>query len=485
MIVRQRAVTALRRAVERPLLTATRGIRVNRTNRNGPRATRRPPTPVSATSKTRAIDAANTRPIDDSKAVVVIPQDAESVLGTSGSEAAQRLVSHGALVVCRQIEMLNVFVGFEQANKYVVYDSGGACVGYIAEDSGSMATGVVRQLAGTHRPFQCTVLDPAGNPVMKVRRPFALVNSRITISAIDHAGTEVVIGEVRQRWHALRRKYDLLLARPESRMAQFGVIDEPTLSWDFSALDEEGRLLGSINRNMRGLVRELFTDTGHYVVRMDAASAKTTNLSTSGALVAQPQTQEAAEARDAIANTGHRSLLTTAAASNAGGALANIEKRPMNLDERAVLLATAISVDFDYFSKMSHAGGGGLGMMPFFLPIPGFGGGGASTPEAVPGQEAGMESSGESTPGALTPQELQQEGIDPGGASDTPWWQDDGAAQQGEYAQSEHAQNDAQQGSWWDNAMQDDGDAYRDTDNDPWSNSGGGGDDGDWGGDSW
>lgn len=43
--------------------------------------------------------------------------------------------------------------------------------------------------------------------------------------------------------------------------------------------------------------------------------------------------------------------------------------RPLQLDERMIALAAAISIDFDYFSQHSH----GPGMMPGFLfpmPIP-------------------------------------------------------------------------------------------------------------------
>ena len=69
--------------------------------------------------------------------------------------------------------------------------------------------------------------------------------------------------------------------------------------------DAQGNLIGSINRNFRGFGREIFTDTGQYVIRMDAAEG----------LV-----------------------------------------RGMTLDERAVTLAAAVSIDFDYFSRHSAHG---------------------------------------------------------------------------------------------------------------------------------
>lgn len=65
--------------------------------------------------------------------------------------------------------------------------------------------------------------------------------------------------------------------------------------------------------------------------------------------------------------------------------------RPLSVDERTLILATAVSIDFDYFSQHSH--GGGLlpfGFMPFPgappVPYPSDGGEGAEAPEA--GQDA-------------------------------------------------------------------------------------------------
>ena len=42
--------------------------------------------------------------------------------------------------------------------------------------------------------------------------------------------------------------------------------------------------------------------------------------------------------------------------------------RQLQLSERMLALACAVSIDFDYFSRHSQTGAGGL--MPFFMPIP-------------------------------------------------------------------------------------------------------------------
>lgn len=204
-----------------------------------------------------------------------------------------------------------------------------------------------------------------------------------------------VIGEAQQQWAPLRRKYNLFAFRPfdmesgmetiesgqklsegnksagvteaatgdgtiERGMVQFANVDEPFLSWDFNLRDQESGLVGSVNRNFSGFAREIFTDTGVYALRMDSA--------------AQQSALETAEGNEVQRYER--------------------EAKGMTLDQRAVMLATAVSIDFDYFSR--HSGHASGGFMPFFWPMGGAGaeaGGagaaGAGAGAAGAGAEAG------------------------------------------------------------------------------------------------
>ena len=72
------------------------------------------------------------------------------------------VVNHPALIVTRPVEWGTVLLGFEQANKYVVYDQEGAVVALIAEEEGSIGRAIGRQLLKTRRPFTATVFSPDG-----------------------------------------------------------------------------------------------------------------------------------------------------------------------------------------------------------------------------------------------------------------------------------------------------------------------------------
>jgi hypothetical protein len=50
--------------------------------------------------------------------------------------------------------MLNVFMGFEQANRYAIMNPRGEHVGYLAEEDQGFVGTLTRQMLRTHRPFK-------------------------------------------------------------------------------------------------------------------------------------------------------------------------------------------------------------------------------------------------------------------------------------------------------------------------------------------
>ena len=277
-----------------------------------------------------------------------------------------------------------MLIGFEQANRYAIVDPSGTPVGYIVEEDTSMVKAMSRQVFRTHRPFKASVLDLEGNVVLKIHRPFAFINSRIMISSPD----DRLIGEVQQEWHLVRRRYNLYtieqpdpdtMQRDDKTTAisaerdmtgrgmnreQFARIDGGFLALDFDMQDEEGRRVASVNRNFVGFARELFTDSGQYALRFDAAVIQ--DLQQEQGLGATP----AAPLTSSSSTTTTTTTTTTAVASEQDMqrakeiqankdemALAQLESRGgLTLDQRAIMLACAVSIDFDYFSR--HSGHG-------------------------------------------------------------------------------------------------------------------------------
>lgn len=356
---------------------------------------------------------------------VHIPEDPHGVL--KETHPAMSILANSSLVVQRQLEMMNVLMGFEQANRYVIMDAQGNHVGYLAERDHGLGSAMMRQMAKTHRSFTTHVFDRNEREVLRFHRPFSWISSRIRVyDALsgEHAGAQEssaalqnlspgsianqtsaqvsplsetdmrIIGEAQQQWAPLRQKYNLFLARDlsdmpdpnmpqltsgsnpmseskalevakqgedtrETTMAQFAYISESFLSWDYTLLSADSQLIGSVNRNWGGLAREMFTDTGAYVLRMDAA-----------AMGDEPR--HVISQTGASAHTDPRSLVSA-----------------MTLDQRAVMLATAVSIDFDHYSRHSRGGAGTGGFMPIWFP---WGGGAAG--EAGAAGSAGSAGAG-------------------------------------------------------------------------------------------
>ena len=337
-------------------------------------------------------------PPPPAQATVEVPHDADGVIDRSSGtwvEPLKALLSQPSIVVARQLEPLNIFLGFEQANKYQLHAPDGAVLGYLLEEETSVVGTMSRQLLRTHRPFRAIVMSPAGDVLLRIRRPFSWINSRIYVSTptsasitsasdakdelqrLDAPGAPPastalaatarapetddqgeVIGETQQEWALMRRRYNLFLRRGSNdgdgdggEFDQFGRIDSGFLAWDFTVRDEANAPIGKIDRNFAGFGRELFTDTGQYVLHfegvVDELAArlegpdKPAGLLSSGASV--PAT-EAGGAQGTAVEPAAAASSSSASNSAVSQDLALAERAPaLPLDHRAVLLASAVS----------------------------------------------------------------------------------------------------------------------------------------------
>lgn len=152
-------------------------------------------------------------------------------------------------------------------------------------------------------------MDRDGNVVFTMRRPIFLVSTSVFVEAPDGE----TLGEVHMNWHVWRRRYDLYVDK-----RQFARVDSGLLAVDFDMRDADGRKVASVNKDFTGFAREIFTDARQYVLRMDPAFA----LTPDGELVRDAATIAAQPAAD------------------------DFSELQMGARERAVILATAVAIDF-------------------------------------------------------------------------------------------------------------------------------------------
>ncbi|BGO90336.1 hypothetical protein NBRC10512_005579 [Rhodotorula toruloides] len=542
-MLRTRATALLRPAVAQKALIAPPGLAVRAASRFA-RSRRTPAVPHHrsaqppsqlAPTASHAFEAASEGtqttapvPLEAASSIaqipVHVPHDSDGVLDRatgSWAEHTRTLLSQPAIVVVRQIELLNVFVGFEQANRYQLLSPEGHLLGYLLEEETSIAGTMSRQLLRNHRPFKAVVISPDGQVLLRIHRPFAWINSRIYVSTptsgattaqdakeemqrLEAPGTSSspastalttrpneqeyqddgeIIGETQQEWHIYRRRYNHFVQRGDE-MVQFAKTDAGFLAWDFSVRDEEGKVVGSINRNFAGFARELFTDTGHYVIRFEGVIDEL-----------NPRLEPPAPS-GMLPSPGSSAPSTALTPSSADRSTSSAEAPPsLPLDHRAVLLATAVTADIDYFSRQRGGlmGGGGM-FMPIPIPMGGMGG-------AAAGEAGEVAAGAEEASGAAVPQAGRIPGADGEGPLPSTEFEEDefavrnrpegvprgedgvvsgGGAGQG-WGQEEEVMRDPwateapqEEGTWtW-------GDLWGDENG---GGAGGGGGGGDWGGD--
>jgi hypothetical protein len=84
---------------------------------------------------------------------------------------AYYLFARNQLAVVRQLEMMNVLMGFEQANRYAIKNEEGHDVGYIVEED-SFGLSLFRNFLHSHRKMNAMILDTQGKVLLKVLSVF-------------------------------------------------------------------------------------------------------------------------------------------------------------------------------------------------------------------------------------------------------------------------------------------------------------------------
>ena len=119
--------------------------------------------------------------------VKAIPR--RNTIGLNGSKfpiSNEDILSEPTLVIGRQLEMMNVIVGFEQQNKYSIRNEQGNQIGTIYEEGDSFLHVLKRQLLRTRREFKADVVDVHGNVVFKVNRPIKwFLNSEMRVMVLQ------------------------------------------------------------------------------------------------------------------------------------------------------------------------------------------------------------------------------------------------------------------------------------------------------------
>ncbi|XP_068960810.1 phospholipid scramblase 1-like [Petaurus breviceps papuanus] len=173
------------------------------------------------------------------------------------------------LLIQQQIEILEVFTGFETNNKYVITNSFGQRV-YFAVEENDCCT---RNCCGNLRPFILKILDNAGREVITVERPLRCTSCfyPCCLQKLEvQSPPGVPIGYIIQNWHPFLPKFTVLNEHQQEVLKIGGpcVVCRCCTDIDFNikSLNEE-TVVGKITKQWTGIIKEVFSDTDNFAIQ--------------------------------------------------------------------------------------------------------------------------------------------------------------------------------------------------------------------------
>ncbi|XP_033764118.1 LOW QUALITY PROTEIN: phospholipid scramblase 2-like [Pecten maximus] len=176
------------------------------------------------------------------------------------------------LIIKQQMENLEVFTGWEAANKYKILNTNGQQVYFAAEESGMCG----RQCCGSSRGFSLHITDNTGQEIIKCVRDFKCCVGLCWLANFDAWAHEIaveapvgtVVGYVRQERSLWTPHYSI---RDASRETVFNIKgpccvvngccwDQDFIVWSKDWTDE----VGKISKKWSGFTRELNTEVDNF-----------------------------------------------------------------------------------------------------------------------------------------------------------------------------------------------------------------------------
>ncbi len=186
-------------------------------------------------------------------------QPSEPASSFSDHGPLERLLSRPALVIQQNSKhWYEILFNWEQSNQYHISDHHGRMIGVIEERSQGLANALIRIFLGSHRPLDIEVLDFQTNDIaLNLTRSFFFFLSDLDVATPD--GRKM--GSIHRQFDILYKRYDLR----DQNGDLFATIASPLWRlWTFPIFDRSGKEVAVISKKWSGLAQEIFTDADNF-----------------------------------------------------------------------------------------------------------------------------------------------------------------------------------------------------------------------------
>jgi len=165
------------------------------------------------------------------------------------------MVLGNKFIVKQEVEVVEIFTGFETGNKYSILNETGNKFLYAYEDESNF---ISKQFLGQHRGLNLHILDTNSKEIFSVNRPFYFLNSKAKITSNDGS----LFGSIIQKKWLGTKQFDFIL--PDGRIL-FSCISKLPHIWTFKVFmnNEE---VAQILKKWSGSGKEIFTDADNFSI---------------------------------------------------------------------------------------------------------------------------------------------------------------------------------------------------------------------------
>ena len=158
-------------------------------------------------------------------------------------------------IVRQEVEAVEIFTGFETGNKYAVLDEKGNKILHAYEDESNF---ISKQFLGQHRSLMLHVLDPNGQEIFSIHRPFYFLKS----NAVIQDSKSQIFGRIKQRKWLGTKQFDFVSSEGQ---ILFSCISRLPHIWTFKVFSN-GQEIARILKKWGGSGREVFTDADSFSI---------------------------------------------------------------------------------------------------------------------------------------------------------------------------------------------------------------------------
>jgi uncharacterized protein YxjI len=177
----------------------------------------------------------------------------------SPTDLTQTMALGSQIVIKQKRELTEVFLGFETRNQYLLFDQNGAPCGSVVEQGSGISALLKRWFLKSHRPFVIDVIDATGKVILQLSRPFFFFFSDIEVRVPNGPS----LGTAHRRFGILNKIYDL----KDNNGRDFAQIRSSVFKiWTFSVRDAAGNEVARISKKWSGALKEYFTDSDNFMI---------------------------------------------------------------------------------------------------------------------------------------------------------------------------------------------------------------------------